>query len=219
MRSKLRNTANQGIWSTIEIAWLPKRPRSELSDLAIGCDRIAAKNNFDLARDRIGPTRPFTNEPFSVFEFSLIVKTTTSSWMLLWWRLKGQRKFLWVRRGCQASQRKGVTSGEVQEPPGKSGELPGKSGKLPGNPWIAVKFHSERKSPKNFRGSSANFRWSPGTSQKLGGAWLPSSDSPNLSPSFRADSSKKTTSSWMLLWWWLKEQSGQIVIRQYMLHK
>ena len=31
------------------------------------------------------------------------------------------------------------------------------------------------KSPKNFRGS-------PGTSQKLGGAWLPPSDSPNLSP-------------------------------------
>ena len=36
---------------------------------------------------------------------------------------------------------KGVreTSGEVRE-------LPGKSGKLPGNPWIAVKFHSERTS-------------------------------------------------------------------------
>ena len=37
--------------------------------------------------------------------------------------------------GCQASQKKG-----------KSGELPGKSGKLLGNPWIAVKFHSERTS-------------------------------------------------------------------------
>ena len=53
---------------------------------------------------------------------------------------------MWVRRGCQASQRKGPTSREVREPPGKSGELPGKSGKLPGNPWIAVKFHSERTS-------------------------------------------------------------------------
>ena len=29
---------------------------------------------------------------------------------------------------------------------GSPGELPGKSGKLPGNPWIAVKFHSERTS-------------------------------------------------------------------------
>ena len=38
------------------------------------------------------------------------------------------------------------------------------------------------KSPKNFRGSLGNFRGSWGTSQKLGGAWLPSSDSPNLSP-------------------------------------
>ena len=38
---------------------------------------------------------------------------------------------------------KGRTSGEVRE---TSGELPGKSGKLPGNPWIAVKFHSERTS-------------------------------------------------------------------------
>ena len=41
---------------------------------------------------------------------------------------------------------KGLISGEVWELPGKSGELPGKSGKLPGNPWIAVKFHSERTS-------------------------------------------------------------------------
>ena len=36
---------------------MQKRPRSELSDLAIGCDRITAKNNSVLARDRIGPTR------------------------------------------------------------------------------------------------------------------------------------------------------------------
>ena len=41
--SKLRNSANQGIWSAIEIAWVQKRPRSELSDLAIGCDRATAK--------------------------------------------------------------------------------------------------------------------------------------------------------------------------------
>ena len=50
-----------------------------------------------------------------------------------------QRKFLWVRRGCQASQRKGW-------PPGKFGKLPGKFGKLPGNLWIAVKLHSGRTS-------------------------------------------------------------------------
>ena len=30
--------------------------------------------------------------------------------------------------------------------PKHAGEPPGKSGKLPGNPWIAVKFHSERTS-------------------------------------------------------------------------
>ena len=55
----------------------------------------------------------------------------------------------------------------------KSGELPGKFVKLPGKLWIAVKLHSERTSgevAKNFRGSSGNFRGSPGTSQKLGGA-------------------------------------------------
>ena len=57
-----------------------------------------------------------------------------------------QRKFSWVRRGCQASQRKGLTSGEVGDLPGKFGELPGKFGKLPGNLWIAVKFRSERTS-------------------------------------------------------------------------
>ena len=43
-------------------------------------------------------------------------------------------------------QRKGLTSREVRELPGKFGELPGKFGKLPGNLWIAVKFHSERTS-------------------------------------------------------------------------
>ena len=59
------------------------------------------------------------------------------------------------------------------ETSGKFGELPGKFGELPGNLRIAVKFHSERTSgevAENFRGSSGNFRGSPGTSQKLGGA-------------------------------------------------
>ena len=37
-----------------------------------------------------------------------------------------------VRRGCQASQRKGLTSGEVRG-----------TSELPGGPWIAVKSHSE----------------------------------------------------------------------------
>ena len=71
-----------------------------------------------------------------------------------------QGKFLRVRRGCQASQRKGW-------PLGKSGKLPGKSGKLPGNPWIAVKFHSERTSgevAENFRGKFGEL---PGKSEGL----------------------------------------------------
>ena len=77
----------------------------------------------------------------------------------------------------EGSQRKGLTSGEVPELPGKFGELPGKSGKLPGNLWIAVKFHSGRTSgevAENFlRGSSGNFRGSPGTSQTLVGSLTP----------------------------------------------
>ena len=77
----------------------------------------------------------------------------------------------------------GLTSDKVW---GASGELPGKSGKLPGNLWIAVKFHSERTSGEvagELPGKSpGNFRGSPGTFQKLGGARLPPSDSPNLSP-------------------------------------
>ena len=66
-----------------------------------------------------------------------------------------------------------MTFGEVPELPGEFGEHPGKFGKLPGNLWIAVKFHSERTSgevAENLRGSSGNFRGSPGTSQKVGGA-------------------------------------------------
>ena len=86
-------------------------------------------------------------------------------------------------------QEKGLTSGEVPE-------LPGKFGKLPGNLRIAVKFHSERTSgevAENFRGSSGNFRGSPGTSQKLGGACLPTSDSPNSSPKNPWRKGKKST--------------------------
>ena len=72
-----------------------------------------------------------------------------------------------VRRGCQASQRKGLTSGEVRELPGKFGELPGKFGKLPGNLWIAVKFHSERshrKTSGEVRGTSGEVRGLPRSS-------------------------------------------------------
>ena len=93
-----------------------------------------------------------------------------------------QRKLLRVRKGCQASQNKGLTSGEVRE---TSGKVWGTSGEPP---WIAVEFHSERPSgevatfgPQNFQGSLGNFRGSPGTVQKLRGTWLPPSDSPNVS--------------------------------------
>ena len=87
-----------------------------------------------------------------------------------------QGKFLRVRRGCQASRRKGLTSGEVPELPGKFGELPGKFGKLPGNLWIAVKCHSERTSgevAENFRGSSGNFQGSPGNFREARGRLTP----------------------------------------------
>ena len=42
---------------------------------------------------------------------------------------RDQRKFLWIRRGCQASQRKGLTSAEVGE---TSGEVRGTSGEVRG---------------------------------------------------------------------------------------
>ena len=61
-----------------------------------------------------------------------------------------QRKFLRVKTQERVSgfPEKGADlRGSPGKLPGKSGELPGKSGgKLPGNPWIAVKFHSERTS-------------------------------------------------------------------------
>ena len=65
------------------------------------------------------------------------------------------------------------TSGEVRETSGEPlGNFRGTSEKLPGNLWIAIQFHSERTGEvaENFRGSSGDFRGSPGTFQKLGGA-------------------------------------------------
>ena len=89
-----------------------------------------------------------------------------------------------VKRGCQASQKKGLTSGEVRELPGKSGKLPGKSGKLPGksgklpgNLWTAIQFHSERTSgevAENFRGSSGKLPGKSGDFPEARGSPTPS---------------------------------------------
>ena len=65
---------------------------------------------------------------------------------------------------------------DLRGSPGTSGQVRGtsrKSGKLAGNLWIAVKFHRERTSGEvagELRGKFGNFRDSPGTFQKLGGA-------------------------------------------------
>ena len=75
----------------------------------------------------------FSNPTLFLADFLLTGETNISLQTIF------QGKVWRVRRGCQASQRKGWL-------PGKSGKPPGKSGKLPGNPWIAVKFHSERTS-------------------------------------------------------------------------
>ena len=66
---------------------------------------------------------------------------------------------------------KRLTSGEVGKLPGKSGELPGKSGKLPGNPWIAVKFHSERTSGEVTEKLPGKFGALPGKSGDFPEAW------------------------------------------------
>ena len=74
--------------------------------------------------------------------------------------------------------------GSCRNTSGKFGELR-EVGKLSGNLWIAVKFHSERTSgevAETLPGSSGNFRGCLGTFQKLVGARLSPSDSPNLSP-------------------------------------
>ena len=57
--------------------------------------------------------------------------------------------------------------GSPGKPPGKFGELPGKSGKLPGNPWIAVKFHSERTSGEVAEKLPGKFGELPGKSGDL----------------------------------------------------
>ena len=84
--------------------------------------------------------------------------------------------------------RKRLTSREVAgKPPGKSpGNFRGRLGNFRGTSGLLLSSTARElpgKSPKKkLWGSSGNFRGSPGTFQKLGGAWLPPSDSPNLSP-------------------------------------
>ena len=68
-----------------------------------------------------------------------------------------QRKFLWVRRGCQASQRKGLTSGEVR---GTSGEV----WETSGEPLVTVKLHSERTSREVAEKPPGKFGELPGKS-------------------------------------------------------
>ena len=58
--------------------------------------------------------------------------------------------------GCQASQRKGLTSGEVLELPGKFGELPGSLGNFRGTSRLLLSSAVRElpgKSAENFRGS------------------------------------------------------------------
>ena len=68
---------------------------------------------------------------------------------------------------------------------GSPGNFRGSLGNFRGTPGLLLSFTARElpgKSPKNFQGSLGHFRGSPGTFQKLGVAWLPLSDSPNLSP-------------------------------------
>ena len=65
---------------------------------------------------------------------------------------------LLVIRGCQASQRQGLTSGEVRRTSGEVGELPGKSGKLLGNFWKIFLESTEReRSSGEVAGQSRDF--------------------------------------------------------------
>ena len=60
---------------------------------------------------------------------------------------------------------KRLTSGEVRESSrGSPGNFRGNSGKLPGNPWIAVKFHSERTSGEVVEKLPGKFGELPGKS-------------------------------------------------------
>ena len=70
-------------------------------------------------------------------------------------------EFVVRQERVQASQRKGLTSGEVQGTPAKSRELPGKSGRLPGTSRLllnsTVRFETPGKSPGNVRTGSGKF--------------------------------------------------------------
>ena len=81
-------------------------------------------------------------------------------------------------KGADLRGSSGNFRGSLEDFRGSLGNFRGTSGL----PLSSTVRELPGKWPKNFRGSSGKFRGSPGTSQELGGVWLPPSDSPNLSP-------------------------------------
>ena len=73
--------------------------------------------------------------------------------------------------GVRLPRQRDRPPGKSGKLPGKSGELPEKSGKLPGNPWIAVKFHSERTSGEVAEKLPGKFGELPGKSGNFPEAW------------------------------------------------
>ena len=77
---------------------------------------------------------------------------------------------------------------DLRGSPGTSGEVWGTSGEVretSGEPLDCCsvpQWENFRWSPRKTSGKFGELPGGPGTSQKLGGAWLPPSDSPNLSP-------------------------------------
>ena len=150
------------------------------------CRKISEEfaRSVEICRGKTFPARNFGQpQPSRVFG-----NTGTPSYI--------QGKFLRVRRGCQASQRKGWPLG--------------KSGKLPGNPWIAVKFHSERTSGEVAEKLPGKFGELPGKSGDFPEA------RGSLTPSQRlakfVSNIQNTKVAWATLRWWNSREQAHLRI-------
>ena len=147
------------------------------------CERSSVQTNFNT---KAKAKKYFRGIHFTLLSVSTVLwRMTQISFEPEFGSGKIRESFCESSEGVRLPRERGWPPGKSGNFRGSLGNFRGSLGNFRGTSGLLLSSTVRElpgKSPKNFRGSLGNFRGSRGTSQKLGGAWLPPSDSPNLSP-------------------------------------